>query len=128
MARTFTVTVRRKNRATFNACCERDRERQWAAQTVTLSGISSGAANENQTLTVTASSSNPALVPAPAVTYTSPNSTGSLRFTPVSFGFGSATTTVSVNDCWSSNNILARTFTVTVNPVNQAPTSLLLRT
>ena len=84
------------------------------AQTVNLSGISSGAANENQTLTITASSSNPGLIPAPAVTYTSPNSTGSLRFTPVSFGFGSATITVSVNDGGSSNNIVARTFTVTV--------------
>ena len=36
-------------------------------QTVNLSGISSGAANENQTLTVTATSSKPILIPNPTV-------------------------------------------------------------
>src|SRR5437867_3915450 len=58
------------------------------AQTVNLSGITPGATNEVQTLTVTASSSNPALIPTPTVTYTSPNSTGSLSLTPAAFGFG----------------------------------------
>ncbi|MDW8308642.1 MAG: fibronectin type III domain-containing protein, partial [Verrucomicrobiales bacterium] len=42
-------------------------------QTVTLTGISSGHSNEVQTLTVTATSSNPALIPNPTVSYTSPN-------------------------------------------------------
>ena len=42
-----------------------------------------GPANESQTLTVTATSSNPALIPNPTVTYTSPNATGSLTYTPV---------------------------------------------
>jgi hypothetical protein len=91
-------------------------------QTVNLSGISSGAINEAQILTVTASSSNPGLIPTPAVTYTSPNAAGSLRFTPVANGFGSAVITVKVNDGGVSNNIVTRTFTVTVNAVNQAPT------
>jgi len=91
-------------------------------QTVNLSGISSGGSNEVQTLTVTASSSNPALIPNPAVNYTSPNSTGTLAFTPVALAFGSATITVQVNDGAASNNIVTRTFSVTVNPVNQSPT------
>ena len=91
-------------------------------QTVNLSGITSGAANELDTLTVTTSSSNPALIPTPTVSYTSPNATGSLAFTPAAFGFGSATITVTVNDGGTSNNVVSRTFTVTVNPVNQAPT------
>jgi hypothetical protein len=91
-------------------------------QTVNLAGIGSGAANETQTLTVTASSSNPALIPNPAVTYTSPNAIGSLRFTPVALAFGTATISVTVNDGATSNNIVTRTFTVTVSPVNQAPT------
>ena len=91
-------------------------------QTINLSGITSGAANENQILTVTTSSSNPGLIPAPAVNYTSPNTTGSITFTPVAFGFGSATITVTVNDGGTSNNIISRTFAVTVNPVNQPPT------
>jgi hypothetical protein len=91
-------------------------------QTVNLSGITSGAANENQSLTVTASSSNPSLIPTPVVNYTSPNSTGSITFAPVAYAFGSSTITVTVNDGGTSNNIVSRLFTVTVNPVNQPPT------
>jgi hypothetical protein len=91
-------------------------------QTVNLAGITSGATNEVQTLTVTIASSNPALIPTPAVNYTSPNTTGSITFTPVAFAYGSATITVTVNDGGTSNNIFSRTFTVTVNPVNQPPT------
>jgi hypothetical protein len=93
-----------------------------ASQTVNLSGISSGAANESQTLTVTATSSNPSLIPNPTVNYTSPSATGSLTFAPVALGFGASTITVTVNDGGASNNIISRTFTVTVNAVNQPPT------
>ena len=93
-----------------------------SAQSVNLSGISTGATNETQTLTVTASSSNAGLIPNPSVTYTSPNATGSLAFTPVANASGSATVTVTVNDGGASNNIVTRTFTVTVNAANDAPT------
>ncbi len=93
-----------------------------ASQTVNLSGITSGATNESQTLTVTASSSNTGLIPNPTVTYTSPNATGSLAFTPVANANGSTTITVTVNDGAASNNIVTRTFTVTVNTVNDVPT------
>ena len=48
-------------------------------QTVTLSGISAGPANEaNQALSVSALSSNPAVIANPVVTYASPGDTGSL--------------------------------------------------
>ena len=90
-------------------------------QTISLSGISSGSTNENQTLVVSAISSNPGLIPNPTVTYTSPNATGTLGFTPVPLAFGSAVITVTVNDGSASNNIVTRTFTVTVNSVNQPP-------
>ena len=92
------------------------------AQTVALGGISSGSPNEHQTLTVTASSDNLNLIPNPTVTYTSPNTTGSITFTPVAKAFGTATLSVTVNDGGASNNIITRTFTVTVNHVNQQPT------
>ncbi len=91
-------------------------------QTVSLSGISSGATNEPDTLSVSASSSNPALIPTPTVTYSSPNATGMVSFASVTNGFGSATITVTVNDGRGSNNIASRAFTVTVNPVNDPPT------
>src|SRR5262249_56892005 len=62
--------------------------------TVNLTGISSGASNQVQTLTVNATSSNPGLVPNPTVNYTSPNSTGTLSFTPAAFATGSTTIAV----------------------------------
>jgi hypothetical protein len=91
-------------------------------QTVTLTGISSGASNEVQTLTVTVSSSNPGLIPDPEVNYLSPNSTGIVTFTPVPNGSGSATISVSVSDGQDSNNLVTQTFNVTVDPVNDVPT------
>jgi hypothetical protein len=84
-------------------------------QTVTLTGIGTGAANENQTVFLTASSSNPALVPNPAINYTSPGSTATLTFTPLPGVSGSATITVTVNDAQAANNLVSRTFVVTVN-------------
>lgn len=84
-------------------------------QTVPLLGIQSGAANEAQTLFLAASSSNPGLIPHPTINYTSPNTVGSLAFTPNTNLTGSATITVTVNDGQAQNNTLVRTFTVSVN-------------
>jgi hypothetical protein len=91
-------------------------------QIVNLSGVTSGASNEVQTLTVTATSSHPDLIPNPTVNYTSPDTTGTLTFTPAALAFGTATITVTVNDGGANNNTASRSFTVTVNAVNQAPT------
>jgi hypothetical protein len=91
-------------------------------QSVSFSGITSGATNENQTLTVTAVSSNLTLIPNPTVNYTSANTTGTLTFTPAANGYGTTTITVKVNDGGATNNIVTRTFTVTVNALNQPPT------
>ena len=51
-------------------------------QTVNLSGIGSGAANESQTLSVTASHNNSSLLGSINVAYTSPATSGTLSFTP----------------------------------------------
>jgi hypothetical protein len=91
-------------------------------QTVNLSGISSGAANQAQTLTVTALSSNPGLIPNPTVNYTSPNATGTLSFAPAANTYGTATVMVTVDNGGTSNNIVSQSFTVTVNAVNLPPT------
>src|SRR5690606_36223882 len=93
-------------------------------QTVNLSGISSGAANENQTLTVSATSSNPALIPHPTVNYSSPNTTGSISFTPAANASGTATITVTVNDGQAQNNTVSRSFTVTVVDTSNAQPTL----
>jgi VCBS repeat-containing protein len=66
-------------------------------QVVALSGITAGG-GENQALGVTALSSDPGLIPDPTVVYTSPNSTGSLRYTPLPGMSGSGDITVTVRD------------------------------
>ena len=113
--RTFTVTVKAVNQPpTLNALGNLVVNENVSAQTVNLSGISSGAANEKQKLTVTAISSNTTLIPKPALKYASPNTTGSLTFKPAHNKTGTAVITVTVNDGGKSNNIVIRTFTVTV--------------
>lgn len=123
VSRTFTVTVIPVNQSpTLNTLADITMNEGASQRTVNLSGISSGATNEAQTLAVTASSSNTGLILNPTVTYTSPNATGTLRFTPVALAFGSSTITVTVNDGGASNNVVTRSFTVTVNQVNTPPT------
>ena len=105
VSRTFTVTVNAVNDApTLDAHQQRDDQRGRGAQTVSLSGHQYGCGERSQTLTVTATSSNPSLIPNPTVNYTSPNATGSLSFTPVANGNGTATITVTVNDGQAANN------------------------
>jgi hypothetical protein len=88
-------------------------------QTVSLSGISSGAANENQALTIQATSSNPALIPDPSISYFSPGSSAVLRFTPAANATGVAVISVRVTDDGGTGNggvnSITRTFTVTVS-------------
>jgi hypothetical protein len=89
-----------------------------------LTGISAGPF-ESQSLTVTAVSDNPGLIPNPTVNYTSPAATGSLSYTPVTNQFGSATITVTVMDDGGTSdngvNIFTRTFLVVVVSVNNNP-------
>ena len=124
---TFTITVTAVNdEPTLNAIADESVNEDAAEQTVALAGIGSGAANESQTLTVTASSSNTALIPDPTVVYTSPNATGSLKYTPVADQHGTATITVTVTDNGGTANggvdTKTRTFTITVGSVNDEPT------
>ena len=78
--------------------------------------------SETQTLTVTAVSNNTSLIPHPTVTYTSPNTTGSLSYTPVANANGSAIITVTVDDGGTGTHTVVRTFTVDVTAVNDQPT------
>lgn len=96
-------------------------------QTVNLAGISEGAANEtSQTLTITATSDNVALIPNPVtVDYTEGAATGVIRYTPEANAFGTAVITVRVQDSGGTANggvdTLERTFTVVVDPVADTP-------
>ena len=66
------------------------------------------------------------MIPNPTVTYSSPNATGALVFTPAVNASGTATITVVVQDnggtASGGQNTTTETFVVTVTPVNQPPT------
>src|SRR5207244_416437 len=125
-AQTFTITVNAVNdQPTLSGITDRTINEDAAVQSVALSGIGTGAANESQALTVTAASSNTALIPNPSVTYTSPSATGSLSYTPVADQNGTATITVTVKDSGGTGyggvDTKTQTFLVTVNAVNDVP-------
>lgn len=112
---TFTVNVAPVNQPpTLDSISNLALAYNSAAQTVNLTGISSGASDELQALTVQATSSNTKLISTPTVSYSSPLSTGTLTIQPASNVSGSAVITVTVSDGGASNNIVTRTFTVTV--------------
>lgn len=126
-SKTFLLTVNAVNDPpTLNALSNLTIAQDAAQQTVQLLGISAGPF-ESQGLSVTASSSNTALIPNPTVTYTSPNASGSIKFTPVAGQSGTSTITVTVTDDGGTANggvdTFARQFTVTVTPGGGGPTN-----
>jgi uncharacterized repeat protein (TIGR01451 family) len=90
-------------------------------QSVLLTGISGGPANEPQTVTFSAVSSAPSVVPNPAVGYTNGSPTGVLRFTPAPNASGDATITVTVDDGATSNRTFVRMFVIHVLAQNDLP-------
>jgi hypothetical protein len=122
VSRSFTVTVNPVNDPpTLDSIGDVTINEDSGLQTVNLTGVSQGAGNEPDVLALTANSSNPGVIPGPTVTYNSVLGTGRVRFTPVTNAFGSALLTVTANDGQPSNNIVSRSFTVTVAPVNDPP-------
>src|SRR6185503_4523338 len=128
VSRTFTVTVTAVNDAPTLAVIPNPVAilEDAAQQFINLTGIGAGGGEAGQVLTVSATSDNLGLIPNPTVTYTSPNATGTLSYTPVANQNGTATITVTVTDNGGTLNggvdTVTRTFTVTVTAVNDAPT------
>lgn len=93
---------------------------------VPLTGITNGGDAPGQVITITAVSSNTALLLNPTVVYTSPDGTGTLLLAPIPNQVGTATVTVTVRDnggtAQGSIDSTTRSFTVTVTPVNDRPT------
>ncbi|MCB9253046.1 MAG: HYR domain-containing protein [Flavobacteriales bacterium] len=87
--------------------------------TVELSGIGCGNDCEAQEVTVTAVSSNTGLVESVAVEYTEGDTTGTVELVLAPDMDGSSEITVTVED--SEGGVTTTTFTLTVNPVNDAP-------
>lgn len=82
--------------------------------TVSLSGIGDGSGIETQTVSITAYSSNTSLIPNPTISYTHPNTTGSLTFKPALGQSGTAVISVYASDGGPNNSSILRTYTVTV--------------
>src|SRR6185369_15261956 len=97
-SRTFTITIVAANDIpTLNPIGDLTVNENAGPQLINLSGITAGI-NENDPLTVTATSSNPVLIPDPAVAYASPAATGTITLAPVSNAKGNAVITVTVGD------------------------------
>jgi subtilisin-like proprotein convertase family protein len=90
------------------------------SQRVDLRGISTGAANENQKLTVLAVTDNPELIHNLVVSYQSPGLDGNLTFIPAADSIGVAEITVIVQDNGGTSqggqDLRTLGFTVTVLP------------
>ena len=93
---------------------------------VPLSGITSGNTDQAPILSVSAFSSNPGLIANPEVTYTSPDTSGMLNFSPTPGSYGSSRITVMVDNGGTVSNTVIRSFTVSVNPIVNPPTIDLL--
>ncbi|HSD85434.1 MAG TPA: FG-GAP-like repeat-containing protein, partial [Anaerolineae bacterium] len=110
---TFHITVTAVNDPpTLNPISDRVISGSLQTQVITLTGISAGP-NEMEPVSVTAISTNTAMLPQPTVVYTSPNTTGLLQITPSAGQSGTANVIVTVNDGLLQTS---RTFQVTVNP------------
>lgn len=119
----FTLTVMPVNdRPTLAPIADLTVPEDSGAAVVPLTGISAGAADEVEPVVLTASSSNPGLVPSPVISHVGPASTGSLTLTPAPNRTGTAVITVTVDDGQADPGPLVRRFTVTVTGTNDAPT------
>ncbi|MBI1925526.1 PD40 domain-containing protein [Candidatus Poribacteria bacterium] len=96
-----------------------------SATTLTVTGIGpgGGADESSQTVALTVAGSNPAIVPDP--TFSGSGATRTLTFQPVANANGTATITMTVTDNGPTGaphvNTFSREFTLTVTPVNDAP-------
>jgi uncharacterized delta-60 repeat protein len=122
---TFMITILAVNDApSFAVIANQEVNEDAGPQTVNLTGVTPGPANEStQTVLLTAISSNPGIVPHPAVTGT--GATRTLSYQPVTNANGSVTITVTAQDDGGVTNgginTFTRTFTITVLPVNDPP-------
>jgi hypothetical protein len=123
---TFTVTVDPVNDApTLDPISTVNIHEDDPKQTINLTGISTGPANESsQTLTITATSSDHTLFPDPTIVYTG-GSTGTLSFQTLPNANGSASITVTVQDNGGTANggvdTTTQTFTVNVQAEPDRP-------
>ena len=125
---TVAITVNAVNDApTFNSISDTNSLEDAGLQTITLTGIGVGPNESGQTITnIVATSSNPGLMPNPTIDYISGASTATLTYASVTNAYGTNIVSVVVQDDGGTENngtnVITRTFTIVVAPVNDAPT------
>jgi hypothetical protein len=120
---TFNYTVQPENDApTLNPPADMELTANAGPQTIPLSGITTGATNEPQDLVITAFANPPGILTNIQITYTSPNSTGTLNFETVTNATGKVVLDLFVDDGASVFYNIHRSFVVQVNPTNLPPT------
>lgn len=121
--RSFLVTVLPVNNApTLDPLADVMVDENSGAQTIALSGITAGA-GDTEAVAVTATSSNPDVIPAPLISYSSPGTTGVLTFTPLTNRYGTSRITVTVDDGQATNRLTSRSFLATVSQPNGGGTN-----
>jgi hypothetical protein len=114
VSRSFTVTIQAVAQPpTLNAIGNLIIVKNSAPQIVNLSGITSGATNKNQKIQISVTSSSRSLISS-TVSYTNPNTAGTLTLKPGRNAIGTTTVTVTVNNGSKSDNIVTQKFTVTI--------------
>jgi len=125
----FTITVSETNDApTLDPINPVAIQEDAPLQTIPLTGITAGP-QETQDLTVKVESNKPALFEILDVVYTSPQREGTIRYKPAANANGSALITVTVTDSGLGSpppnvNFIKRSFTLTIQPVNDSPVFL----
>jgi hypothetical protein len=125
-SRTFALSVQPVNDApTFDAITDASVLEDAGAQSLVLTGVSPGPANEfAQPLVLTATSSDPAIVPDPVIV--GAGTTRSLLWAPAPNANGVVTVTVTAVDGGGTASggvdTFRRSFTIAVTPVNDPPT------
>ena len=89
------------------------------SQDVIITNTSPGSGESGQTVAMSATSSDPTIIPNPSISGS--GATRTLTYTPAPNQYGSVTITVTADDEQSSNNTYARTFTITVNQDTTPP-------
>ena len=119
---TDTVTVNVPNTPpSFDAIADQAVNENSSSQNIAITNVSPGPSGESgQTVTMSATSSDPTIVPNPSVSGS--GSTRTLTYTPATNKFGSVTITVTADDGQSENNTYSRTFTITVIQDTTPPT------
>jgi hypothetical protein len=94
-------------------------------QMILLTGIRPGIYEDDQTLTITATSENAAIIPDPVVSYLPQSDTGRLDFSPAPDANGNAKIIVTVRDNGGTANggvdLHSQSFQIEVFPVNDSP-------